>query len=999
MASSWFDESYYLSAKAAYNNANAVGGITTWTVASVQASLNTAGMTAEQHYSQYGWTEGLAPNAYYVESQYVTSKVAALNAGAVGGKTDWTAADFYASLNGTNPFMHYVQYGAYEAGVEPSTGFNDDTYYADKAVYNNANSVGGITTWTADTVKAAFQANGLTPIGHYELYGQAEAFYTPTPNPVVGQTFTLTTSADNFVGTAGNDIFNGVASDTLAATDTFNAADRLVGDAANDTLNITVTGTNNATTLVAADVSGIESVNVRALLTTAATLTTVTASNFVGATAFSADRATSALKFDGLATGQSVGIIGNGVATNGNVTAAYGNSVTAGTFNVSGGTKAGILTETGTGILSNTINSTGATNVLTNVVLSGTANTALTVNATTAIDFGTGITGFTGTTSAITLKGNAANVAATATAGEKGAVDLGTIEAATVKTIDASGLALGGLEAVLSANTAITVKGGQGNDIITTGSALTTGSVDAGAGTADVLNIAAGGTHVANSTLGGKYTNFEVLRLNDSQDVSYVSGITALQLAAMGAETISKVTATQAGNITVMGNQTGLTLQLLDSTGSTDSVSMNLKSDTAASNVDVVFTALNGVETLNLAATTGTAGTTSDIDFSAADKLTAINLSGAADASVTGSNTSKAITLVSTSTGAVTIDGNWQNNSSITLGTGKDTVTLGTGFASYSTGDGDDTFNGTAAQLNTGANYNTLNGGGGTDTLNITGGAALNIVDNNLSKISGIEKIVIATTGANDQSIQTGGWFDAAFKGSGVDLTTTATTGNITIDMTSFTGNATITATTAGTGAGEGAISIQTGSGTDTVTVTNVAVGDDGTIKTFAGNDTITGSLDAETIVGGTGQDVMTGGGTTINTFQFAAGDSGCSDTQYDTITDILAIAGNILDAGAASIVTNATASAGVAAISAAGLATFNAADTTLSQHIVAVEAGINAGGVAAAGQGAIWTEGADSFLFISDGVDGISANDILVKMTGATLTTLTDAGTTFTVA
>jgi len=203
MASSWFDQSYYLSAKAAYNNAHAVGGLTTWTPASVQASFASAGLTPEQHYSQYGWSEALAPNAYYVESQYVTSKVNALNAGSVGGRTNWTSSEFYSSLNGANPFNHYLQYGAYESGVEPSTGFNDDTYYANKATYNNAHSIGGITTWTASTVKAAFQSAGLTPIGHYELYGQTEGFYNPIPTPTPGQTYTLTTGIDTVTGIGG----------------------------------------------------------------------------------------------------------------------------------------------------------------------------------------------------------------------------------------------------------------------------------------------------------------------------------------------------------------------------------------------------------------------------------------------------------------------------------------------------------------------------------------------------------------------------------------------------------------------------------------------------------------------------------------------------------------------------------------------------------------------------------------------------------------------------
>lgn len=981
-----FDSAYYLAEKAA---ALTKSTGQTWTAAQVEIAFAEAGLTPSSHYLLYGYNEGLAPNAFFNKTEYIVSKSAAAGVTPTAFLAAWTAAS-----GSNNVFLHYIQYGSFEDNVNPSAGFNDQAYYEAKAAL-----VGGGTTW--QEVRSAIQAAGYNAISHYQTFAAAEGNpYTPTPAPIGGETYTLTTGQDNIVGTAGDDTINGTASDTVAATDTFNAIDTIRGGAGTDTLNLAVTGTTTASTLVAADVAEVELVKVRAVLTTPATLTTVEAPNFVGATDFYADRATSALKFNNLSAGQAVGIIGNGVATNGDVTAAYKNSVTSGVFNIHGGTTAGVLTETGTGITSNTINSTGGANTLTNVVLSGTANTALTINAATSIQTGN-ITGFTGTASKITVSGAATNVAATATAGEHGAVNLGTIENTTVKTIDASGLTNGGLEAILNTNVAISVKGGAGNDIITTGAVLTTGSVDAGAGTADVLAITAGGTHVASAALGAKYTNFEVLRLADSQDVSFVSGITALQLSGMGAETISKVTATQAANVTVLGNQGGLTFQLADATGSADTVSMNLKSAVAATNVDVVFTALNGVETLNVAATTGTAGTTSDIDFTAADKLTAINLSGTADASVSGINTN-AITLVSTSTGAVTIDGNWANASSITLGSGKDTVTLGTGFASYATGANDDTFNGTAAQLNTGANYNTLDGGDGTDTLNITGGGALTIVDNNLSQLTNIEKIVVATTTTNAQSIETGGWFNAAFQTNGVNLTTTATTGNIAIDMTSFKGNATITATTAGTGAGEGGITIQTGSGSDTITVTNAVAGVGAVLSGFAGADTISGSLDADTITGGKDLDVMTGGGSN-DTFSFAAGDTGIpTSSTYDVVTDFSTGNTDFVSYTGVSIGTQVGAAGpGVATIGAlTGIATFNAADTTLDQHIAAVEAALHTGaGAPTAGAAVIWQEGLNSYLFISDGVAGVGANDVLMQLTSVTAGALTDGGNTLTIA
>lgn len=94
---------------------------------------------------------------------------------------------------------------------------------------------------------------------------------------------------------------------------------------------------------------------------------------------------------------------------------------------------------------------------------------------------------------------------------------------------------------------------------------------------------------------------------------------------------------------------------------------------------------------------------------------------------------------------------------------------------------------------------------------------------------------------------------------------------------------------------------------------------------------------------------------------------------------------GQTFDTGEASLVRNEKASPGVAAIAQSGQATFAPSDTTLAQHLLAVEAGI-ATAEADAGQGAMWQEGPDAFLFVSDGVDGLSDKDILVKLVGISL-------------
>jgi hypothetical protein len=160
-----------------------------------------------------------------------------------------------------------------------------------------------------------------------------------------------------------------------------------------------------------------------------------------------------------------------------------------------------------------------------------------------------------------------------------------------------------------------------------------------------------------------------------------------------------------------------------------------------------------------------------------------------------------------------------------------------------------------------------------------------------------------------------------------------------------------------------------------------------------AGVDTMFGTDFADTMDGGTGADVMTGGNG-ADTFVFESGESGIiSDTVFDVITDFTA--DDVIDYDfAITIGANASvAAAGTAAIDAVtGLATFDAADNTLALRIIAVEAGINAGGASGggvAGETAIFKSGSDSYVFISDGVDGVGANDVLIKLAGVDVTGL----------
>ena len=180
------------------------------------------------------------------------------------------------------------------------------------------------------------------------------------------------------------------------------------------------------------------------------------------------------------------------------------------------------------------------------------------------------------------------------------------------------------------------------------------------------------------------------------------------------------------------------------------------------------------------------------------------------------------------------------------------------------------------------------------------------------------------------------------------------------------------------------------------------------TVTAGAGADTIVAGAGADVITGGAGADTMTGG-TGADTFVFAAGDSGQTVATADVINGFES-ASDIIDHTAALTITAGVvgAGAGVASISAAGVAAFNVADNTTALRIIAAEAGIAANGVAAAGQAVLFqgvgADAANAYVFISDGVDGVGANDILIQLVGVDTTlaafdTLTLAGGNATIA
>ncbi len=488
---------------------------------------------------------------------------------------------------------------------------------------------------------------------------------------------------------------------------TLTGADIINGGGGTDTLNVTLENATAGFNFPGASISGVEVLNLRNI--SGQTLT-IDANNTPGATQIWADRATAGVTITNLATGATAGMKGDGIVTNGNLTFGYATGSDDAKLAISGGTKAGnVVISSAPAKVS--ISSDGAANTIGTVVLGSSAterNIAASTNLTTG-----NITGFTGTTAKITVSGAASKVS------------IGTIENTTVKTVDASGLA-GGLTATLSTNTGVQVKGGQGNDAITTGAVLTgTAYVDAGAGSGDKLVVANAG-HIT-AAAGALYKNFEVLQVQDnvSVDLDYLAANNSIGAIVINQNTnatgVTNMTAAQAANVTVMGTGNGTItfgVKNASNAGQIDTLKVTVDDGQASkANVTLTTPVMTGVEKLELTANENVTVTA----LTSATALNDVKVFGAGNVSVTtgavdfAANTSFDFSAVTgtvnfdasaaqpgvTATGLL-IKGSATNTNTIKdsakadvviLGAGADTVTFTGGADQVTLGAGADTFN------------------------------------------------------------------------------------------------------------------------------------------------------------------------------------------------------------------------------------------------------------------------------------------------------------------
>lgn len=554
----------------------------------------------------------------------------------------------------------------------------------------------------------------------------------PVSTGCAGQTFlTLTTSADSFTGTAGNDTFNAANAAGTAAGQTFTVADSLNGGAGTDTLNISV---GAASTYALSNVSNIEAVN--GTFTAAGTLSLLGSS---GVTSVTSNGSTAAAVFNNIAsTSVALGVSNTDQnATFTFTTAAVAGTTDAATMTVSNQT-AGTTTINGVETLS--IVSTGGANTIADL----TTDSVRTLN----------------------VSGDQ-NLAITA------ALD------ATVLTVDASSMT-GGLTFNADQATAMTITGGAGNDVVTltgtnavndvvnlgagndrvvfSANLATTDSVDGGEGTDTLMSTSAlltGYSKPATATI----NNFETLRVSDALGANLTAANvqTGIATVVMDAALAAARTITlEAGSRTVTQTATQAAALTVNDTGSaiTDTLTLNIAATVGAVDVLSEEIVVGGFETVNVVTTTTAAATqamgaisvTPDsggavaLNFSGNNTVTtgvitassatsgsvnASGLTGTASftnagqmvgiSSVIGSANSDTIVTAATST---TVDGG-AGNDAITGGAGNDNITAGAGNDTVDGAAGNDVINGGAGNdsITSGAGNDTVLGGEGNDTI------------------------------------------------------------------------------------------------------------------------------------------------------------------------------------------------------------------------------------------------------------------------------------------
>jgi hypothetical protein len=178
-----------------------------------------------------------------------------------------------------------------------------------------------------------------------------------------------------------DDTLNGVVSD---AETTLNVSDSIDGGAGTDTLSVVVGASAAAVSLNGPTVTGVENFIVRNV---SGQIVSQDFALITGETGFTSNVSTNIVTVTNLAAGTTATIVGNGAATNAATDIGYISTATAGALVINSGVTAGDVTVSGAALTSQSVSSTGATNVIGALTLAATT-TSLTIDAATKLTTG-----------------------------------------------------------------------------------------------------------------------------------------------------------------------------------------------------------------------------------------------------------------------------------------------------------------------------------------------------------------------------------------------------------------------------------------------------------------------------------------------------------------------------------------------------------------------------------------------------------------------------------
>ena len=268
-----------------------------------------------------------------------------------------------------------------------------------------------------------------------------------------------------------------------------------------------------------------------------------------------------------------------------------------------------------------------------------------------------------------------------------------------------------------------------------------------------------------------------------------------------------------------------------------------------------------------------------------------------------------------------------------------------------------------------------LLGGAGNDTL--TGGKGDD--DFYVTTAGGTNTITDLGNGSDTLMVAIGSRANATIYAAWTAESYTSNDGTVNISTKGFAVN--VSASTGGSGytiTNTGAATRLTGSDSDDV------------LNGLKGNDTLVGGAGSDILKGGAGADSITGGNG-HDTFLFAKGDSGQKAGAIDNIVDYykgVSGVGDLIDFSNSNLAvggSSSVASVKEASISSNGIATFaSGSGTTLADALADIATRFTAS-TNSVGEFAFFkiAGSGDYNLFISDGVKGVGANDVVIQLVG----------------